>query len=411
MTVANFKTMRLSVLFCAALPLLAAWPTPAPEPANPIALALSAAGNAQTGRLNYLLPVLTLRQHQAEYTAPEQRGGYLQALATFEAMVGETDSAAAHWAQLGQPAAMVAAPMPALATQPAGPLILARARQQRVLMFNEAHTQPRGRYLVGSLLPELRRMGYNYLALEALDAADTVGVRRRGFPVGASGFYVREPTLANLVREARRLGMQVVAYDVFGADREQNQARNLLVATLGRDPAARVVVLAGHAHIDETADSPFKSMARWFRELSGIEPFTIDQTQLDYAPPPGLATPPAGAYVVADARYQSPRNLTTDLAVLNRLAPAAPGNGFGAPAARSLRVAVPPDSLLPGQPQQLLVYQQAEVQAVPNPLPVAVRWLRPAETRVLFALLPGTYRIELRDAPGRRRWQQVQRVR
>ncbi|MDQ2793127.1 MAG: hypothetical protein M3Y12_03850, partial [Bacteroidota bacterium] len=300
-------------------PLLAGLPnsTPAPEPANPISMALAAAGNAQTGRLNYLLPVLTLRQHRADYATPEQRGGYLQALATFEAMAGETDSAATHWAQLGRPVAVAPAPVPALATQLAGPLILARAQQQRVLMFNEAHTQPRGRYLVGSLLPELRRLGFRYLALEALDAADTAGVRRRGFPVGASGFYVREPTLANLVRKAHRLGMQVVAYDAFGADREQNQARNLVAATLGRDPAARVVVLAGHAHIDETVDSPFKSMARWFRELSGLDPFTIDQTQLDYAPPPGLAAPPAGAYVVADDRYQPPRNLTTDLTILN----------------------------------------------------------------------------------------------
>ena len=401
--------MRLPVLFCAALPLLAALPTPAPEPANPVGLALATAGNAQTGRLNYLLPVLTLRQHRADYATPEQRGGYLQALATFEAMAGETDSAAAHWAQLGQPAAMAPAPVPALATQPAGPLVLAQARQQRVLMFNEAHTQPRGRYLVGSLLPALRRLGFRYLALEALAAADTAGVRRRGFPVGASGFYVREPTLANLVREARGLGMQVVAYDAFGADREQNQARNLLAATLGPDPAARVVVLAGHAHIDETAGSPFKSMARWFRELSGLDPFTIDQTQLDATPPPGLAAPPAGAYVVADARYQPPRNLTTDLTVLNRLAPAAPGNGFGS--ATAVPVAVPSDSLLPGQPQQLLVYRQAEALAVPNPLPVAVRWLQPAETQARFALLPGTYLIELRDAPGRRRWQQVRRVR
>lgn len=297
------KEMRLSLPFCIVLPLLAAWPRLAPDPANPVALALSVAGNPQTGRLNYLLPVLTLRQHRADYATPEQRGGYLQALATFEAMAGETDSAAAHWAQLGQSAPPAVAPVPALATQPAAPLILVRARQQQVLMFNEAHTQPRGRYLVGSLLPELRRMGFRYLALEALAAEDTAAVQQRGFPVGTSGFYLREPTLANLVREARHLGMRVVGYDAFGADREQHQARNLLAATLQRNSKARLVVLAGHAHINERLNPQFKSMAQWFRELSGIDPFTIDQTQLDYAPPPGLAAPPAGAYVVADARY------------------------------------------------------------------------------------------------------------
>ena len=73
-------------------------------------------------------------------------------------------------------------------------------------------------------------------------------------------------------------------------------------------------------------------------------------------------------------------------------------------------MSVPPDSLQPNQPQLLLVYRQAETRAVPNPLPVAVRWLRPAETQLRFALLPGVYLIELRDAPGRRRWQQVRQV-
>ena len=402
--------MKLRVLFCWVAPLLLCGLTQPPEPANPIMLAMTAAGNPQIGRLNYLLPVLTLRQHRAEYAAPEQRGGWLQALATFEAMAGETDSAAAHWAQLGQFPARLPAPVPALATQPAGPLILALARQERVLMFNEAHTQPKGRYLVGQLLPKLHRLGFNYLALEALDAADTAGVRQRGFPVGASGFYVREPTLANLVREARRLGMHVVAYDAYTATREQDQARNLLATTVQRDAKARVVVLAGHAHINERPNPQFKSMAQWFRELSGIDPFTIDQTQLDYAPPPGLAAPPAGAYVVADARYQPTLNISTDLTVLNRLTPCAPGNAFDRRAAQAVPVSIPADSLLSDQAQQLLVYRLAETRQVNNPLPVAVRWLRKDEKSPVFALLPGTYLIELRDADGRRRWQQVRQV-
>ncbi|WP_460501655.1 hypothetical protein, partial [Hymenobacter agri] len=250
---------------------------------------------------------------------------------------------------------------------------------------------------------------FRYLALEALAAEDTAGVRRRGFPVGTSGFYLREPTLANLVREARRLGMHVVSYDAFGADREQNQARNLLAATVQRNPNARVVVLAGHAHINERLNPQFKSMAQWFRELSGIDPFTIDQTQLDYAPPPGLATPPAGAYVLADARYQPAFDIRADLTVLNRLAPA-PGNGFGQPAARTISVVIPVDSLRSRRAQQLLVYRLAETRQVPNPLPVAVHCLRPGENRLLLALLPDSYLVELRDADGQRRWQHVQQV-
>lgn len=96
--------------------------------------------------------------------------------------------------------------------------------------------------------------------------------------------------------------------------------------------------------------------------------------------------------------------------MLNRLAPA-PGNGFGQSAARPVSVEMPADSLSPRQPQQLVVYQLAETRRVANPLPVAVRCLRPGESRPLLALLPDSYLIELRDADGQRRWQHVQQVR
>jgi hypothetical protein len=402
--------MRLSSLFWPLAPLLAGLLPSGSEPISPSALALAAAGNPQTGRLDYLAPVLALRKQRADYAAPDQRGMFLQYLATFEAMAGENDSAAYHWSQLGRPAPVPAGLRPALKTQPAETILLEHARQQRVLMFNEAHTQPKGRWLVGKLLPELHKCGFRYLALEALDATDTAGVRQRGFPVASSGFYVREPTLSNLVREARRLGMQVVAYDAFTPTREQDQARNLLKATLQQDPGARVVVLAGHAHINERPDPQFRSMAQWFKELSGVDPFTIDQTQLDYSPPPGLASPPSGAYVVTDTRYQPTLNLQTDLVLLNRLNSVEPGNTFGRHPGPPVVITIPADSLRPNQPQALLLYRLAEARAVVNPLPVAVRWLRPDEVTPRFALLPDTYLLELRDGAGRRRWQQVRQV-
>jgi hypothetical protein len=380
--------------------LSAAWI--APEPENPFVLAGTAARVGPAGSVNYLLPLLELRRQRSAYLQEAQAGTYWQAMATFAAMASELDSVATYWRQqpgyTGPPPAASLASAPPLATA----TILAQTKARQLVLFNEEHTQPRGRWLVGSLLPALYRQGFRYLALEALDAADSAGLRQRGYPVATSGFYTNEPHLGNLIRQARQLGFHVVAYDAFSEDRERDQARNLLAATLGPYPQARVVVLAGHGHINE--NSTAQTMATWVRKLSGIDPLTIEQTQAAEGGPARWASLPPGAYLVPPASLPN-RALTCDLYVLNKLAVAGTGNGFADPAARPVRLAIPADSLRP--PQVLLVYWQREKQAQPGAVPVAVHCLRPRETVVPLPLLPGTYVAVLRDAPGRRCWQKT----
>lgn len=385
-------------------------------PPNPFGLAGEAAGNGQTSPHNYLLPLVRLHQQRPAYLAqpinPEQQGLYYQALATYAALADETDSAAYYWQRqpgYGPGSASAAAPAPGL--RPAAAAILAQTKQRQLVLFNEEHTQPRGRWLVGSLLPALYRQGFRYLALEALEATDSAGVRQRGYPLASSGFYTNEPHFGNLIRQARQLGFRVVGYDAFTSDRERDQARNLLAATVATDPQARVVVLAGHGHISEDGAGPAKHMARWLRELSGIDPLTIDQTQAGIFGPAAWRQLPAGVYLVP-ARATNPRawGTTADLYLVNRLDLAETGNSFGELAGRTTSIAVPADSLRPGQPQVLLVYWQRELAAHPTAEPVAVRCLRPGETRIRLALLPGTYAVVVRDAPGQRCWQQLLRV-
>src|SRR5207248_2697888 len=69
--------------------------------------------------------------------------------------------------------------------------------------------------------------------------------------------------------------------------REQGQAKNLKERILDKDPGAKIIVHAGYAHICKKADSRRKSDVRWmalaFQELTGIEPFSIDQTEMTEA--------------------------------------------------------------------------------------------------------------------------------
>ena len=379
----------------------------APEPENPFVLASKAARVGPAGSVNYLLPLLELRRQRAAYRRGPQAGTYWQALATYAAMASELDSAAYYWQQqpgYSPPPTVgwhTAAPPPA--PDPAWEKILAQAKQHQLVMFNEEHTQPRGRWLVGSLLPELYEQGFRYLALEGLEAADSAGVQQRGYPVATSGFYTNEPQYGNLIRQARRLGFRVVAYDATGDDRERQQASNLLAATLGPHPQARVVVLAGHGHINENPVA--QSMATWVHKLSGIDPLTIEQTQAAQSGSLRWQQLPPGAYLVPPASLPN-RALTCDLYVLNRLRIAEAGNGFGDKSSDNFtRLALPADSLRP--PQVLLVYWQREKQAQPGAVPVVVHCLPARSTSVYLPLQAGTYVAELRDAPGRRCWQKT----
>ncbi len=160
--------------------------------------------------------------------------------------------------------------------------ILEETKDQRIVMFNENHFYPEHRILVAGLLPDLKAQGYNYLALEALGAGeDSVLNQPNTSPVLATGFYTREQQFDWLLRSAKQLGFQFVAYDSREADRESEQANNLYDATFGHDQEARVVVLAGLDHIfEKSGPDDMVRMAEIFRTRFNINPLTISQSQL-----------------------------------------------------------------------------------------------------------------------------------
>jgi hypothetical protein len=111
--------------------------------------------------------------------------------------------------------------------------------------------------------------------MEAL--CETDSLIQRGYPVQSTGLYTREPAMGQLVRDAISIGFIPIQYDcdVF-ENREYESVLNLYNNTLKQDTTAHVVVLAGIGHIRKA--SPKKMMVSHFGELSGIVPYTIEQT-------------------------------------------------------------------------------------------------------------------------------------
>lgn len=274
--------------------------------------------------------------------------------------------------------------------------MLRRAATTPFVLFNESHVQPKGRYWLRSLLPALYQQGFRYLALEAL--GDDAELQRRGYPTLNSGFYMREPELANLVRDALALGFTVIPYDTTSADREHDQAQNLLRRSRGQDPQAKVVVLAGFGHIDESAGLR-KSMAVWLKELSGVDPLTVNQTDLEALVPD---TEQEGVFFARenDPTHKIQRYMTNDLYVVNAINIYNKGNGLSS--GQPVDISTPADSLVRGQAFALLVYARTEYRAVPNPVPVWIRVGKESHQRAF--LRPGQYIAVVKTSGGAVLW-------
>ncbi len=162
---------------------------------------------------------------------------------------------------------------------PAKTSIISNAPHYRVIMINESHAKPVHRAFTYSLLEDLYKEGYRYLAMEAFNnfsnkCLDSLNV--------FTGYYTYEPVAGELVRKALQLGYKLVAYEDTLASEHSLSQRDSVQAThiadiLKRDPSSKILVHAGSAHISEERSGNYTPMGYWLRKLSNIDPFTINQ--------------------------------------------------------------------------------------------------------------------------------------
>ena len=237
---------------------------------------------------NYLGIVQLLARLQAQ--APTNRDVQWtarQLVGTYASFVGQSQEALEAFAfETPAPVPFDSAALGRLAPEDAVDAVTRLASTRQAVFINEAHHMPRDRAFVANLLPKLRALGFSYLAVETL-ADDDTAINTRRYPVHASGFYSNEPVFGDMLRTALKLGFRLVPYEASSAAsttqdaRESGQARHLVDRILARDPHARIVVYAGYDHINESGTlGGAPPMAVRFRELTGIDPLTVDQTTL-----------------------------------------------------------------------------------------------------------------------------------
>jgi hypothetical protein len=223
----------------------------------------------------------------------DERSQVAQSLAESRSMVGDIRGAqSAFDAGFGYHAPVEELPTD-LQAKDAITTIVKASEGRRVVILNEVHSMPQNRAFAVQLALELRKAGFTYLACETFGPS----VASTNYPSVQTGYYTNEPVFADFVRQALKVGYQLVPYEQETFDqlgdfvdqinrRETTQTQNLLDRVLLKDPKSRVFVYVGWSHATETWEKAEDGkrdlawMAARLARASGLDPLTIDQTEL-----------------------------------------------------------------------------------------------------------------------------------
>lgn len=179
-----------------------------------------------------------------------------------------------------------------------------------IILFNEEHNDPYCRFFVRIMLASLKKKGYTALGIETLSYINH-DINKYGYPIHGSGFYSDEPHMANLIREAHRLGFEIFPYEAYSYEcdtcasqtermqyRETNQAKSILEKC---QEYSKVIIVAGHGHIYKKSNSEVKTMAQVLIENSDYKILSINQTYQTKHPLPTMKMDVIP--VTADGKY------------------------------------------------------------------------------------------------------------
>lgn len=175
-------------------------------------------------------------------------------------------------------------------------VLIEEAKGYDLMIINEAHHINQHRIFTTSLLDSLYDQGYRYFGLEALTNQNKLieKLNSRGYLTIDDGYYTQSPHFAELVNHALYLGFEIFAYEaqegLKNEDREQGQADNIH-AFMQDHRKGKYLIYCGYDHGMEGEHAQWGSaMAERLKQLSGLNPLTIDQVkfapryELNYKP-------------------------------------------------------------------------------------------------------------------------------
>lgn len=164
----------------------------------------------------------------------------------------------------------------------AADFIVEQAKENQIVIINEAHHNSFHRLFTKLLLQKLYDNGYKNLGLEAIFLDSNLNKRK--YPIQETGYYIKDPQFGDLVRTAIQIGYNVFPYEpehIAGntaKQREIGQAKNIQ-KIIDSKPNEKFLIHCGYDHALEGKlnNSWGKAMAGRLTEYTGINPLTINQ--------------------------------------------------------------------------------------------------------------------------------------
>ncbi len=229
---------------------------------------------------NYMVGRWICKFIEYSYRDPMQRKMWLQAAMTCNCFAGNQEDVERYekefYERMGQPEKVDYYDAEAI------DFLKSQLVDKKVVLMNEAHWQSKHRYLGNLLLDYFYRIGFRYIALECVEEnQDSLNIRK--FPLQESGYYIKDPAMGNLIRNALQIGFKVIPYDNFESkgtyDREFGGAKNIYDRIFAKDPNAKALIWAGFgSHISKSPQQRW--MGFYLDSLVGGGVFSIDQTKM-----------------------------------------------------------------------------------------------------------------------------------
>jgi len=169
--------------------------------------------------------------------------------------------------------------------------IIKLAKDKNLVIISESHLKPQHRIFAKRVIDSLANYGYSHLGIEALTPELSFptqlldsNLNQRGYTLFAeSGFFAREPQMAELIRDALKNNYQIFGYEkqqsIPDKDRDEIQADNV-IRYLNNNRGQKTILLCGWHHAiesDELKRGRSYWMAKYLKDKTEIDPLTIYQ--------------------------------------------------------------------------------------------------------------------------------------
>jgi len=151
-----------------------------------------------------------------------------------------------------------------------------------IVLLNETHDLPQHRVLAHSFLTKLRKYGYKYIAIEALNNNPEKKTFTNNLLNYNSAIYTKEPAFVNFTNSAKIIGFDIIEYEPFDFNRKIKGNRDYKMAQNIKNKCdlnnGKIFIYCGWGHLENT-----KYRLRYY--LNEIYPqnkiVSINQTWLD----------------------------------------------------------------------------------------------------------------------------------